>query len=277
MALKIYICDAAKDENGLDGYEGSTPGNQHKLTGNPNFPDEVRTIEWDSVRDFWWKNRYTRVYRLLREDMSNAIAIRMKQACDNPHCGYSQPKRVGIWDELKHDPDPSHIKKDIEMDCSSLMNSVIYVTFRSVDHPEISKLAPLARTADMPSMFSNIDEIVEVTDRINLGTGEGLKKGDILVIPNGHTACVWEVKEVEEPEVPYIKGKATTELYLRTEPSALAKKCNIQMRDDMQIRNYLRTNEEVRVVGVEKNWYQLKIDGVYTWYPWVSSKYIELV
>ena len=90
MSLRVLICDAAKDENGKTGWEGSIPGNQYKMTGEARYPDEVRTINYEQVKEFWWKNRETVVYRLKRDDMAAAFAIRMKQSADNKFVGYSQ-------------------------------------------------------------------------------------------------------------------------------------------------------------------------------------------
>ena len=278
--MKVWICDAAKDENGWDGYEGSIPGNQRKLTGDTKYPDECRCILYTTMRDFWWKNRDTMVWRCNREDMANAIGIRMRQLVDNPHVGYSQPNRNGIINALSADPDPSHIKTDIEADCSAAVNSCINATFRTCNHPEAAKVNPYARTKDMPAMFARISEFEDVTEQIDLSTGKGLKRGDILVIPNCHTACVWDVieDEDEDPGAVYVKTK--TEMNLRCGPGILHQKCKVQVAPDYKIRSYLYKGEKVKVVGKENGWLRLEMKGdVYTWYPWINGadKYVEYV
>ena len=275
--MKVLICDAAKDENGWDGYEGSIPGNQRKLTGNTSFPDECRCIEYESMRDFWWKNRETRVFRCNREDMAGAIAIRMRQLVDNPHVGYSQPNRRGVYEQLQKDPDPSHIRTDVECDCSAAVNACVWATFKTCSHPELSKVDPLARTIRMPEMLEEIQEFDEVTQKVDLSSGSGLKKGDILVIPNCHTAIVWEVEEKEQEE---ILVKAKTEMNLRIGPGILYQKCKVQLAPDYKIRSYLYKGEIAKVVARENGWVKLEMKGdVYTWYPWVNGadKYVEYI
>lgn len=282
--MRVWICDAAKDENGWDGYEGSIPGNQFKQTGNPKYPDECRCILMSEMGDFWWKNRNTLVFRCRDAELAEAIAIRMRQLVDNPHVGYSQPNRKGVYEKLMKNPDPSKISVDVEGDCSSCMNSVVYVTFKSVKHPELKKIKPLARTIDMPAMYNAIDEFEEVTAQVDLATGKGLLRGDILVIPNSHTACVWDVLEdYAEPEVMIPKVsmlEAKTDCYLHTEPNSKKEtRCNIQMSPSEPIRNFLKKGERAEIISQNGNWCQVKIVGVYTWYPWVTGlpQYVKII
>lgn len=266
--MKIILIDASHDENGKDGYEGSIPGDQ--------IGDEVRNVFYSKVRTFW-DNPEASVFRCNRNDIANAIAIRMQQTADNSHVGYSQPNRYSYQEILLKDYDPSHITEDCECDCSSLVNGIVYVTFKSVNHPETEKINRKARTVDMPSMYSKIGEFTDVTSDVVLSTGMGLQRGDILVIPDSHTAVVWEVIDDEEPPMPYKIGYATTEVYLRTAPGIFYPKCNIQVSPYYDIRNYLHQYEKVKIIGESKGWYQIVMFGEqYTWYPWVSSKYIEV-
>lgn len=267
--MTIILTDAAHDENGKDGYEKHLPGDQ---TG-----DEVRNITYAQTTSFW-NNAKTVVLRCKREDMANAIAIRMQQLKDNPRVGYGQPGRRGVYEQLSKDPDPSHIGVDIDCDCSSAVNTCVWVTFKTCNHPETHRVNALARTADMPAMYAKISEFEFVTDKIDLATGDGLQRGDILVIPGSHTACVWEVKE-DDPVISTdpntITGLVTTEVNLRTAPSALAQKCKIQMSPGSPIRNTLKKGEKVKIIGEQGNWYQIEINGVHTWYPWVTKSAVK--
>lgn len=263
----IILTDAAHDEHGLDGYEGSRAGDQ---TG-----DEVRNITYDKVRDFW-NDPKTQVIRCLRDDVREAYTIRCQQTADNAHIGYSQPNRKTFYEQLQKDPDPSHISVDVECDCSALINGCVNITLRTIGHRDANVIYQYGRTADMSKMYSVSVLFEFVESQIDLKTGKGLKRGDILVIPNKHTAVVYDV--IPDPEPPkYDKyGIATTEVYLRTAPSAFAQKCNIQLVGE-GIRNYLRKGERVPIIGESGAWYQVAINGVYSWTPWVSKRYITIV
>ena len=128
----------------------------------------------------------------------------------------------------------------------------------------------------MPSMFNKISELENVTDKIDLSTGKGFRRGDILVIPNNHTACVWEVSEVEdpipEPSKPIIKtGIVKKQSKLVIGPNADAPTCNIQMAPGLEIRDYLKAGEAVSIIDEENGFYQLFINGVYAWEPWIAK------
>lgn len=263
----IILTDAAHDENGKDGYEGSRPGDQ--------IGDEVRNIAYDKMIAFW--NRHeTQVIRCLRDDVREAYTIRCQQTADNSHVGYSQPGRKSFYEQLLKDPDPSHITVDCECDCSALVNGCVNITLKTISHPDTAVIYQYGRTIDMPGMYGKSSLFTFVTDKVDLSTGKGLERGDILVIPNKHTAVVYLVTKDPEPPKYKIYGTATTEVYLRCAPSALAQKCNIQLPGD-GIRNYLRKGETVPIIGESGNWYQVVIDGVYTWTPWVSKRYITIV
>lgn len=267
--MTIILTDAAHDENGKDGYEKHLYGDQ---TG-----DEVRNITYSKTGSFWNSSK-TVVFRCMRPDIREAYTIRMQQACDNHHVGYGQPARRMFYDQMAADPDPSHIAADIDVDCSCLVNTCVWATYNSMNHPETGKVYPLARTIDMPAMYSKLSDFKDITNGVNLATGSGLQRGDILVIPNSHTAVVYNVIEDQaEPEIKYRKAVTTTELYMRTAPSVLAQRCNIQMRDDMVIRNYLYKAEPVKVIGEKDNWCQILVEGVHTWTPWCSKKYLVFV
>lgn len=262
----IILTDAAHDEHGLDGYEGSRPGDQ--------IGDEVRNITYDKVADFWNDPR-TQVIRCLRDDVREAYTIRVQQTADNSHVGYSQKHRKTFYEQLAKDPDPSHINVDVECDCSSLINGCVNITLKSIGHRDANVIYQYGRTADMPKMYSTSVLFEFVESQIDLKTGKGLKRGDILVIPNKHTAVVYDVVPDPEPPKYDTYGEATTEVYLRTAPSALSQKCNIQLVGE-GIRNTLHKGERVPIIGESGAWYQVAIDGVYSWTPWVSKRYLTV-
>ena len=263
---RIILADAAHDENGKDGYEGSRPGDQ---TG-----DEVRNIFYSKMSGFW-NTPETCVFRCKRADLRDAIRIRVQQTVDNSHIGYSQPNRKTYWEQIKNDFDPSHIRTDVECDCSCLINTCVWATLKSVNSADADKCNALARTIQMPEMYRNLYDFEEVTKEIDFATGEGLQRGDILVIPNKHTAIVWDV--VTET-VPDYNAIVNTQAYIRIGASLLLPKCNVQCPPDYKIRNYVYKGEKVVVTGESGEWYRLEMRGDNaTWYPWCRKRYIDMI
>lgn len=78
-----------------------------------------------------------------------------------------------------------------------------------------------------------------------------------------------------DPEYPV--GTVITDLYIRTAPSRVAQKCNIELQDGKGIRNVLRRGERVLIIGEHNGWYQIRCVGSrYIWEPWCSGKYVKI-
>lgn len=215
MAKKIMLAEAAHCEHsGSYGYESNHQvGDQ---TG-----DELRFIEYYPYIGYNKATPWTYVFRPTDKNVANAIAIRMEQAVRNkPYIGYSQPGRKGYWNQLFNsdgsikDPDPSHIKTYCDCDCSSLVNTNAKISWMCIGHnPPISGLEV---TAEMPSKYKTYQAqkyFKDITHKVNLVTGEGLERGDILVRPSSHTAVVVTVKD-SDAKIGYV----TTDLYFRSTP-----------------------------------------------------------
>ncbi len=205
MSISIKLAEAAHCEHqGSYGYESN-----HQV--GRQIDDELRFIDYYNKP---WKY----VFRSTDLNVANAIAIRMEQAVRNTNIGYGQPTRKGYYEQIMKDPDPSHIKVKCDCDCSSLVNTNALISWICIGrNPPMSGLEV---TANMPSVYkapSMAPYFTDVTSTIDLASGKGLKRGDILVTPFEHTAVVVEYKEVTSAKV----GTVTTDLYLRKGAGAL--------------------------------------------------------
>lgn len=95
--------------------------------------------------------------------IDNAVNFAVGIAEDDSH-GYSQINRDG-------DPD---------YDCSSL----VIDAYKQAGY----NVADASYTGDMYNIFTANRQFYDVTDLIDLPTGEGLQRGDILLKPDSHTA-----------------------------------------------------------------------------------------
>lgn len=188
--MKIILSEAAIDENGQTGYEGTKPGDQN---GN-----EVRQISYYKYRSGW-----AHVYRWKNRTIADRFAIRMIGATVNNHVGYSQPKRYTYWDQMKvSDLDPMKIKTDCEVDCSALVCANVNAAL--IEAGIKTNISPFEYTASMAAAFNADKNFIDVVNEVNLDTGEGLMVGDILLgPPQTHTAAVTTVEEDKKEETVY--------------------------------------------------------------------------
>lgn len=201
MALKIMLCEAAHDEKGNLGYDAHLKGDQTE--------DEVRFKEYYPYIGYNKETPWVYVFRPIDPNIANAIAIRMEEAARNPHIGYGQPSRHDIHDALAKNPSPAQIKTNIDCDCSSLVNSVVWVTLKTIG--VTTNINGYETTALMPQKYLNEKKYFrDATKEVDLVSGNGLKRGDILCRPASHTAVVTEVVEEKTRT-----GHVTTDLYLR--------------------------------------------------------------
>lgn len=111
---------------------------------------------------------------------ANALAIAMKQACNNNKIGYDQNERNGVITQLKKYGSLSKIATNTECDCSSLVRAcIIQATGKDVGNMTTENLAT---TLEKSGLFYPKENV----------TGEiMLYNGDILVTKTkGHTVIV---------------------------------------------------------------------------------------
>lgn len=184
--MRIILAEAAIDENGQTGYEGTKAGDQ---TGN-----EVRNIDYYEYRKGW-----IHVYRWKDRKLAERFAIRMQGAVVNPMVGYSQPKRYTYWDQLKVSAyDPLKITRSCEVDCSALVCANVNAALFEAGIK--TRISPMEYTASMEKAFSNDENFIDVIAEVDVKTGKGLMVGDILLgPPQTHTAAVYSVVEDADP------------------------------------------------------------------------------
>lgn len=187
---KILLAEAVHCEHsGAYGYEPS-----HQV--GRQLADELRVYPY-------YNRPWTHIYRAKDPSIAKEIAIRQQQACDNWNIGYGQATRDGYRTQLlKVNYDPSKIKTACDCDCSSLTCTNTYVTL--LCHGIKTTITGFENTTSMPKAFDGAKAYFDnVIDEINLGTGEGLKVGDIVLrSPAAHTAVVCYVED--SPTTSYI-------------------------------------------------------------------------
>lgn len=175
--MGILISEAALDENGMIGYEPHKTGDQN---GN-----EVRTVPY-------YNYPWSHVYRCKNKDFANVIAIRQMQAAANDKIGYSQAERSTYMKYLLiANYDPSKITALCDVDCSALVNANVFVTLLSQGIK--TNINGYETTSAMPGKYDNNEYFENVTAKVDLVTGKGLERGDILLKPGKHTAVVTTV------------------------------------------------------------------------------------
>lgn len=162
--MGLIVGSARIDENG--NLKGGKAGDQ---TGR-----EVCTQSYYMHKKGWYALRPKSVTH------ANALALAMKQACDNNKIGYDQNERNGVINQLKKYGSLSKIATNTECDCSSLVRAcIIQATGKDVGN---MTTANLATTLEKSGLFDAKKNV----------TGEGmLYNGDILVTKTkGHTVIV---------------------------------------------------------------------------------------
>lgn len=249
--MKITLCEAAHDEKGQLGYEAHEKGDQ--------TTDEVRFHDWYGYVGYNKATPWTHIYRPISKDLANVIAIRMEEAARNSNIGYGQPSRNDIHDALAKDPSPAKISKKIDCDCSSLVNSIVWVSLKLIGITNV--VTGYETTALMPQKYNaRKDLFKDVINEVNLETGRGVMRGDILVRPGSHTAVVTEVTDDRS-------GVVSTGLYLRKGVGPLSLPITVMPKGSF-----------VTILGEEKAsngtvWYQVQYKDKI---GYCSSKYIVL-
>ena len=159
--MSLIVGSARIDENG--NLKNGKAGDQ---TGK-----EVCTQSYYMHKKGWY------VLRAKSVAHANALALAMKQACDNNKIGYDQNERNGVITQLNKYGSLSKIATNTECDCSSLVRAcIIQACGKDVGN---MTTANLATTLEKSGLFDAKKNV----------TGEGmLYNGDILVTKTkGHT------------------------------------------------------------------------------------------
>ncbi len=162
--MGLIVGSARIDENG--NLKNGKAGDQ---TGK-----EVSTQAYYTHKKGWY------VLRAKSVAHANALALAMKQACDNTKIGYDQNERNGVITQLKKYGSLDKIATATECDCSSLVRAcIIQATGKDVGN---ITTANEASTLEASGLFESKKSV----------TGEGmLYNGDILVTKTkGHTVIV---------------------------------------------------------------------------------------
>lgn len=162
--MGLIVGSARIDENG--NLKNGKAGDQ---TGK-----EVSTQAYYTHKKGWY------VLRAKSVAHANALALAMKQACDNTKIGYDQNERNGVITQLKKYGSLDKIATATECDCSSLVRAcIIQATGKDVGN---ITTANEASTLEASGLFEAKKSV----------TGEGmLYNGDILVTKTkGHTVIV---------------------------------------------------------------------------------------
>ena len=107
--MSLIVGSARIDENG--NLKNGKAGDQ--------TDGEVSTQNYYTHKKGWY------VMRAKSVTHANALAVAMKQACDNNKIGYDQNERNGVITQLKKYGSLSKIATNTECDCSSLVRACI--------------------------------------------------------------------------------------------------------------------------------------------------------
>lgn len=162
--MGLIVVSARIDENG--NLKNGKAGDQ---TGK-----EVSTQAYYTHKKGWY------VLRAKSVAHANALALAMKQACDNTKIGYDQNERNGVITQLKKYGSLDKIATATECDCSSLVRAcIIQATGKDVGNITTANEASVLEASGLFEAKKSV-------------TGEGmLYNGDILVTKTkGHTVIV---------------------------------------------------------------------------------------
>ena len=162
----VIIGSARISENGtIDGHPGDQTGREVAQESYYMHP-----LGWD-------------VLRCIDPGRALMMSYDMASACNNVNIGYSQADRYSIlYEASKVAYDLAKIEIPCNADCSSLVRAcLIYAGFPVSDF----------YTGNEYNVIVETGAFVDVTNDVDLYTGERLYTGDILITPQrGHTAIV---------------------------------------------------------------------------------------
>lgn len=196
-----------------------------------------------------WKAQYSDSWCMEAVDawaiMARVISV-VPNACDTKSA-VNITKTYGEWHGRDYIPQPADLIF-FDWACDGLANHVGYVV--SATATEIVTIEGNSKNNECRS------NVVAVGDPRILG----------YCVPNYKSLC--------EPASGFpFTGIVQTAVNLRTSPKNLGplNYCNIEAPAGTPIRHVLRQGEKVKVIGEQGNWWQVEINGAYTWTPWCAK------
>lgn len=199
-------------------------------------------------------------FRPINPNLGERIANFMLQAVKNgDFIGYGQNNgkypRTGVFDALMKlsTPDPMQITTLCNCDCSSLVGAAVY--FSGVNMIALRTMY----TGTERDIFRVSGEFVEITDKTLLQSGQGIRKGDVL-LKAGHTAVSLDTDKAQE----------TTPCFIWN-----CKACNLRegAGTEYKVMMTLSGGEKIdRLSTAPNGWVQVKAHGRI---GFVSPKYIK--
>ena len=169
--MAVIIGSARCDESGgINGRKGDQTGR------------EVAQENYYRHRFDWF------VLRCKDPNKALMLSYDMASACFNPAFGYSQSDRYsGLYEAKKVGYNAAKVSTNCNVDCSSLVR--LCLAYAGYEVGEF-------HTGNEYSVIMETGAFDDVTEEVDLDTGEGLYSGDILVSQaKGHTAIVTQGKD----------------------------------------------------------------------------------
>lgn len=189
----IRIAQAARPESGKGKW--GAPPNQLRTGATAANPGGNMDGELE-VRAFY--GGWEKVFRPISSTKADKIAYLAEETVRNGrYGGYGQNNgqypRTGLFDELKKmdKPEPMQIKTLFNVDCTSMLGACVY--FAGVRKSALRTMwSGTARDILLES-----GEFVEITDKVLLQSGVGIKRGDLLW-KTGHMAVALDSDKRQE-------------------------------------------------------------------------------
>lgn len=165
------IANSGSDEKGK--YKGGSAGDQNGK-------------EWQ-IRT-WYNRPWQYVLRYPNRDAADLIASMAEAAANNNYIGYDQGQRHTFFAELeKANYYPENIKSKCEADCSSGVCGIVKGAGYRLKIKDLASISSGLRTGSMLAPFKKAG-FIALTEQKYLQSDKYLLRGDILLLPNGHTA-----------------------------------------------------------------------------------------
>ncbi len=145
----------------------------------------------------WYNRPWQYVLRPKDKNMQERLAVAMTRAAYNEHIGYDMSQRNTLYMEAaKVGWDPGKVTKDVETDCSALVSvALLYAGLKTSD---VRVNNNSLYTYIMKDKLMATGKFTLYTSKEYIASPNKLQRGDILILPNGHTAvCVKSVSDLK--------------------------------------------------------------------------------
>jgi hypothetical protein len=167
----MMIANSGSDERGK--YRGGSAGDQNGK-------------EWQ-IRN-WYNRPWRYVLRHPDKATRELIAQMAEAAAKNNHIGYDQGQRHTFFAELqKANYIPEDIKTKCEADCSSGVCGIVKGAGYRLNDKALQSISSGLRTGTMLAPFKKAGFAAYTSTKLTK-SDKYLLRGDILLLPNGHTA-----------------------------------------------------------------------------------------